>query len=377
MVTMKLIIFNNSHHRQSLSSITISMDPEMPMPGGNTQRRLLKALQQDSLYRLAREIPHLARELQGLAGFTTKRTVQALSSDSKNNWEAVMLLHSMPRSVLQAVIRGTVAHDTYSNAVEWYKEPSENDGKVPGVYVVGLRRDGNSGKFLSAVETEALIRSLNDYAQGAAVLNRLTPPSSWTPAALALVQWVDRVDGQSQPNAIPSVTLARDADAARQKKEPFTWPTALFAELVKDLALSFKKRLLPNLARADRMVRQIQSPLYVGCSTDLRSRMTKYQQSHKPREINKPLRCLWAVLHVLGCPVSLTARVALLIWKPKQLTLAEQLVATLAQSLLPQTGFNATEAGGNDFKSNNQPSALVMTLAKQVVLGSEHMRPAL
>lgn len=91
----------------------------MPMVGGATQIRLLKALEDnDSLCELAQELPKLARELENntqlrALGFSVTRTVAAINSDPGNKWELVILLHSMHRDTIRSIIRGTVAYDSW------------------------------------------------------------------------------------------------------------------------------------------------------------------------------------------------------------------------------------------------------------------------
>ncbi|KAJ3518718.1 hypothetical protein NM208_g14411 [Fusarium decemcellulare] len=92
-----------------------------------------------------------------------------------------------------------------------------------------------------------------------------------------------------------------------------------------------------------KQVRHIQSPLYVGCSNDLRERVLS--SSRQLRTRNRPLCLTVSVLKALNLEVEVVVRVVVRTWEPVQLSLAERLVATLAGSLLCWSGFNTTQAG--------------------------------
>ncbi|KAI8714975.1 hypothetical protein NCS52_01004200 [Fusarium sp. LHS14.1] len=98
------------------------------------------------------------------------------------------------------------------------------------------------------------------------------------------------------------------------------------------------------------LVRMRQSPLYVGCSKDLRKRMMTYGQNSLP-QVNRHLALTIKVLAQLSLSVDVHVRPVLLIWKKDQLPVAEQLVATIAGSLIYQYGFKAIEAGGTGSKT--------------------------
>lgn len=325
-----------------MTPIDVTPTAEMPMPGGIYQTRLLGALgDHESLYELSLELPNLAKSLDSNPAmkaqkFSVSRTVKALKSDGQNGWQMVQLLHSMDRSTIRAIISGTVAYDSHRKEAKWFQTPSSAEEKVPGVYVIGLSREGEGGKFLNIREIQSLVKGIEDYIEGYNVIKQYQTRAQGTSVSLSqsqqsLVEWVKRVDeGPVASKAMPTA-----AQFIRQDSE---------VPSVRALASGLLKRCAVTLDPTER-VRQVQSPLYVGCSVDLRSRMSKY---NRPRliDMNKPMALTVNIMEALERPLKLSVNVALRIWDLGQLPLAEQLIATLAGSLVYQYGFNATEAGG-------------------------------
>ncbi|KAJ4193616.1 hypothetical protein NW755_003610 [Fusarium falciforme] len=200
--------------------------------------------------------------------------------------------------------------------------PGEAEGKVPGVYVIGMSREGQQGKFSNINKIERLVDGLERYVKGARICLRhcnVTGTPSMTATDKALMDWIRTVD-------------------------PFSSSEILTIEGVIEM---FKKRC--NRTRdPSGKVRQIQSPLSVGCSTYLRSRTNAYKRSARRSlaSVNKPLCLVVNTLEALNLSVDISVQIAIRIWEPNHLPLAEQLVTTIACSLVHQCGFNATQAGG-------------------------------
>ncbi|KAH6977199.1 hypothetical protein BKA56DRAFT_617450 [Ilyonectria sp. MPI-CAGE-AT-0026] len=318
---------------------------EMPMPGDQEQQDLLEVLEKhDSLYQLSLEMPKLAKSLEALPlprHVDISSTLGAIAKDEDDDWKMATLLHSMDRSAIRAIIRGTVAFDTFKEEAKWLEIPGEAEGKVPGVYVIGLSRRDHHGQFLNILETEKLIRGLQNYIDGYRALDRhrcrvqlqVATQGNLTPQDKERISWVFKVDG------FPGVVLPHGSI-----------PEAKFVESDDDvmnieaLIKSLERRCDVTLDPT-KEIRQRQSPIYVGCSTNLR--VSTSDDSLKDLSgLNKPLALTVSILSALDLPVNLTVQVALRIWEPDQLPVAEQLVATLASSLVHQHGFNDTEAGG-------------------------------
>ncbi|KAI5460032.1 hypothetical protein BGZ63DRAFT_389315 [Mariannaea sp. PMI_226] len=94
--------------------------------------------------------------------------------------------------------------------------------------------------------------------------------------------------------------------------------------------------------------------------------MSKY--SHKRLiGLNKPLALTVNVLAALDLPVQLSIKVAIRTWETDQLPFAEQLVCTLAGSLVYQHGFNAIETGGTGPSTVKCAESLIAT--KELIMG--------
>ncbi|KAL3951806.1 hypothetical protein ACCO45_013523 [Purpureocillium lilacinum] len=75
-------------------------------------------------------------------------------------------------------------------------------------------------------------------------------------------------------------------------------------------------------------------------------RLKGYERSRGFDNVNRLLALTVCSLEHLGMPTKLVVRVAVRAWKFDQLSLAENVVATMANSLVYQGGFNACQAGG-------------------------------
>ncbi|KAH7010064.1 hypothetical protein EDB80DRAFT_839204 [Ilyonectria destructans] len=313
---------------------------EMPMPGGRQQKELLDALNNHkSLYELSLELPKLAKslasntELQG-QGFDVAATVAAIDNDKANCWAMLKLLHSMDPSVIRAIIQGTVAYDTHHGNAKWFKTPEDTEGMIPGVYAVGLSRVGCDGKFLNIDETKKLVRGLEKYVDGFRILrnHRVDVEAGraqvgvMSPSDAELVEWIAKVDGHPV-TVVPGCTLPKGNFIEEESEVPG----------IEALTFMFGGCCCLVSRDPTEQIRQIQSPIYIGCSTDLKMRMSQYLDPALPR-LNKPMSLTVSTLGALGLPVT----------EKDQLPLAEQLLTTLACSLVYQHGFNDTEAGGTD-----------------------------
>ncbi|RSM14829.1 hypothetical protein CDV31_005263 [Fusarium ambrosium] len=245
----------------------------------------------------------------------------------------------MDKTAIRAVVAGAVAYDTFRGEGTWLAMPTETEGKVPGVYVVGMSCQGQQGQFLDIEETEKLVGGLERYAKGARICmehRSVTGIPSMTAEDIVLVEWVRTVDSwvgsAVAPDALPTPRFVqRDSEFVGMER----------------IIEMFKRRCNRVLDLSGK-VRQIQSPLYVGCSTDLRSWTGAYELSARKdlADVNEPLCLVVNTLEALNLPVDLSVQVAIRIWDADQLHIAEQLITTIAFSFVHQSGFNTTECGG-------------------------------
>ncbi|KAG8426839.1 hypothetical protein J3459_007753 [Metarhizium acridum] len=338
---------------------------EMPMPGGAMQYRLLRALDDNmSLYELSLELAKIGREFPKDPVLIANHvrigpTALALWTDSGRKWEMFMLLLSMHRSTIRAIILGTVAYEACHGRLETYPNPAFNEDHAQGVYVVGLRRIGAGGKFLTVNELRRLITGLERYIEGCRVLWNVTTPSQRTARQSELAQWVAMVDGMysTASKSLRPIALAYPTEARFIEGPPDTRSVQAFIT-------SLRKRLPADASAAvDPDVRQVQSPLYVGCSRRLNNRLANYRKTQHFSSVNRSLGLTVSVLAALGFHVDLSVHVVLRTWKASQLRTAEQLVVTLAGSLVHQTGFNSIPGG------DNAGSDAGMAQAEDLVLG--------
>ncbi|KAI7760659.1 hypothetical protein LZL87_007871 [Fusarium oxysporum] len=267
----------------------------------------------------------------------------------------VFLLHSIDRTALQAIVSGTVAYTAAMKQSKWLQMPTEPEGKVPGIYVIGLRRSLKDGKFLNIIETERLIDGLRRYVKGARLCRTNQSPDSLDSADKELMKWVSTVDWQwgynLKPDSMPSPqSIQSDGEFSK----------------IEGLISSFELRCDRQLDPTGK-VRQLQSPLYVGCSIDLRERTSKYKLHSRGGllNVNKPLCLVVNILSALDLHVELSVQVVVRTWEGIPLPVAERLITTVACSFVYQHGFNAVEAGGTGF---SKPAGTSHVLEKSAEL---------
>ncbi|KAL5610208.1 hypothetical protein FOVSG1_004889 [Fusarium oxysporum f. sp. vasinfectum] len=178
----------------------------------------------------------------------------------------------------------------------WLQIPTEPEGKVPGIYVIGLKRSLKGGKFLNVIETERLIDGLRRYVKGARLCRTNQSQDALDSADKELVKWVSTVDWQGgynlRPDSMPSPqSIQSDGEFSK----------------IEGLISSFELRCDRQLDPTGK-VRQVQSPLYVGCSIDLRERTSKYKLHSRGGllSVNKPLCLVVNILSALEHPVELS-----------------------------------------------------------------------
>jgi hypothetical protein len=306
---------------------------------------MLQAAQNDSRYGVGLELPRLATEATktlAKVSLSIPRTANSLqlSAGPGDRWTVLTILWLISNKALVSILKGTVAYDGYTERLPWYPEPNSSDRWV-GIYVIGLSRIGMKGEFLNLVEMEQLVKGLEEYIEGSRVRADGTNLSA---NDRRLLDWVKRVDGIKDTHKHTS----SDSNAFFISSAPGA---------IDALLAMFKSRCsIVRKLDSTGLVRQRQSPLYVGCSVNLRDRLARYK-NYNLRAINKPLGLTISILAALRLDVEMVRKVAIRVWRPGQLPIAEQLVTTLASSLVFQAGFNAIEAGGNNPPDTMQADA--------------------
>ncbi|KAF9765539.1 hypothetical protein IL306_002165 [Fusarium sp. DS 682] len=340
------------------------VEADMPMPGGDAQKRLIEACKSNvSLYELYLKLPELADDLENDAtmkkhGFSVIDTIKALRKG--NSWAMCELLHSIPHDVVKGIVRGTVAYDIENGNFPCYETPFKNGffkDQIPGVYVVSISRfrntpqgrDNFDGRFLNIKEMKLVIADINKYIDGYNVYvqyqkdvaaGRVTSTRDLSPTDAQALDHLKTVDGFAYVGG--------------------SWNSPVYIQ--KPSHIQKHKALIQTLRRMcnsdpTETVRMKQGPLYVGCSKDLGKRTQVYNQNNI-KEINKPLGLTLSILRRLDLDVKVNVSVVLRTWKPDQLAMAEQLVTTLAGSLVFQHGFNAGESGGTGSRTVKSDESL-------------------
>ncbi|KAH7220589.1 hypothetical protein BKA60DRAFT_646452 [Fusarium oxysporum] len=240
--------------------------------------------------------------------------------------------------VVRSIVENTFAFDVTTNAIKPFQLPSANlDSETPGVYVVGIRMKNQDGQFLNINELELLIHDMKLYIEGA-------KPSTWS--MLLTATWEHR-----DPNSGPCF-IEKAEEVPR----------------IKALINRFEGMCDRSLGPTGRLYIS-QSPLYVGCSKDLKKRMRAYAR-HSVKGINKPLGLTVCILRKHNRSPELVTGCVLRILKRQQLPMSEQLVYTIARSLVYEHGFNAVESGGTGPKSLPTDAGLKDNI-KYIICGTQ------
>ncbi|KAM0268932.1 hypothetical protein ACHAPA_004532 [Fusarium lateritium] len=248
------------------------------------------------------------------------------------------LLHSIPIEVVQSIVKNTVAYDDHNESFPYFKMPGRSDPEeIPSVYVIAISINHRNGRFLNIREIERVVNDMKKYILG----------------YQAHIQYEGDVTEKGIPFAKKNLSSEQDLalrhlHSVDKHAGGFDTSDPIFITKeeeiprIKALLKTFRSICNHNLDPTG-SVRMIQSPLYIGCSKNLTERTKRYSQTSL-KGINKPLGLTLAILRRQKLPYTLHTRVVIQTWKKDQLPLAEQLIATLAGSLVYQHRFNATEA---------------------------------
>ncbi|KAI8260206.1 hypothetical protein K4K58_002110 [Colletotrichum sp. SAR11_239] len=300
---------------------------------------MLTALERnDSLYELSLCFPDLVNDLiSANMPWPPHDTIRQLGNDHNADWTSLELLHAVPRKLLTAIVRGTVAYDCENKAIRGY-EKKKDGAPDAGIYVIGIYLKNRNYKFLTYDEITTITRELESYIDAYRICKNGGPKNTGEEAKVQAAVDIDGAYDKSIVTDIQSVTRLRFIDSSGG------------VEKMRCLVAGLRRRRRPLQHVADGQIHQHQSPLYVGCSTKLQQRLKDYSTTNRMDSINKPLALLMCALKKAGLEPEFTQRVVLKTWQPAQLPTAERLVIAMARSYLWQDGFNVAEGGG---KSGN------------------------
>ncbi|RKL47061.1 hypothetical protein BFJ72_g2798 [Fusarium proliferatum] len=333
---------------------------EMPMLWDEGHRSLIDAcVRYESLLELFLQLKKLADVLDDNQTmkeneFPVFSTVNALRH---YDWTMCELLHSMSVEVVRSIVKNTFAFDVTNGNIEPFRLPSALlDERTPGVYVVGIKTKGHGGQFLNMNELEVLIRDMKLYVEGYEAYAR---HNGWASANMTTAER----RAISMVNAIESHCGSQRV----QNDGPMFIEKAEEVPRIRALIKTFEGMCDRSLDPTGR-VNISQSPLYVGCSKDLNKRMAVYN-NRNVKNINKPLALTVCILRKQNRGPELVSGCVLRILREQQLPMAEQLVCTIAGSLVYQHGFNAVEAGGTGYQSLPTAAGLKENI-KYIVCGT-------
>ncbi|KAI1261359.1 hypothetical protein F5Y18DRAFT_440475 [Xylariaceae sp. FL1019] len=311
---------------------------EIPLQSKERMEMLDSLENNASYYELSLIISSQARHLKPYE--RTHKTTRAktwLEDDRRFNRQLFIMLHTIPRELLEAIILGTVAdYFLKQRSPSASRHPFSYEGDGPGTYVGALSINGRNGHFTTPAENDKLVAGLKKYADA----YRRQLYHNGSPR--------NRFDKELDK-------FARDVDSAYGSR-PATEPTVLRfiqnedgLKNVERLISSFERRRdatanLPNM----RDVPARQSPLMVGCSNHLDGRMCNHNP-HNPGSLTSTTR-LWAlticlIKLVLNEEPVTTVRPVIRTWHNDHLGPSEALVTALASSYVWQDGFNVIGAG--------------------------------
>lgn len=281
-----------------------------------------------------------------MAQISLIRTIEAFEQDHTRSYQMFLLAMSMSPMSFRSVLSGTVAWDaTRTRRRDWY------DASGLGIYAVGVSVNSRQGKFLSGLEIQQLSNCIDNYVAGYRALSVST--YSRTMKQDADVRFMHIVDS--------AISLFNSAGACRSIDNNNDLDRVVL------LAQRFRGRA-QKIMTVDPtgQVIQVQSPLYIGRSDKMENGTEVYTKLNLTN-MNKLLALALNVLHTMGLKSSAIVRPVLCIWEVQQLPIAERFVATIAQSMVAQNGFNATEAGGEP----STASLGELTSAKNQIFGTK------
>ncbi|KAM3507904.1 hypothetical protein MY10362_001481 [Beauveria mimosiformis] len=284
-----------------------------------------------SVGELARNLrePDVQKRLE-LGKMKANATIDCFERDMLKGYIIPKLTVTMNPVIIESLLLGTIAHDAQELPSSMWPDC---DG--PGIYAVGLAVRGRRGKFLRGRELLSVADTIAKYADG---WDCLQAPGPKTPQQQDKIELAQRMEDRIMQGTHISISptlrfITNSADAAR----------------VRLLAERLQVRANASLAvDPDSTTVMVQSPLYIGCSTDLKNLTADYKLSNVTR-INKLLGLTVRAMEYCQYDAVLVVKPVLRVWENNYLPVAEQMISAFASSLVALDGFNATEPGGKSF----------------------------
>lgn len=236
--------------------------------------------------------------------------------------DALDLLKSMHIDVIRACIDNTLGY-RYKTSPEFRKLFYEVDARS-GIYGYTILLEGESGEFLNSVQLQLLSKKIYSYAR-----------TDGKPDNLEAIE-IDRVYGGVNFDPEPTRRGER-AWITSYHTKGFANKTFILSKKLAERAMSNEEGVLP----------QFQSPMAVGFSKNLDSRISEHAVDSTLLNATKPWVLMLSILKVMGINISPVSIVLLKIWKDEHRALGEILITMLTSSLVDDCGYNPKQAGGN------------------------------
>lgn len=309
-----------------MTSAVLQATAEMPSMD-ETRKSQLSILQNTQcFYGLTLMIPRLAESLQAQQSLTVNATVKALE---RAEFRRVLnlLLHTVAPETMQSILAETVAYDFHPSRPS---RPRTLGGDHGGTYVAALSIAGRQGRFLTRLEIGQLVGHLQRYVAACECWCRRR---RWTGAA-----------GEAAHKKVVADIEGMWMKAGAE--DPICGQSAVRCVKIRALVDMLRKRDDPSLDPAGD-VQQKQSPLMVGCSRDINSRVKQHHAMERGPVLTT---YTWALVQAciercLGLTVEVCTIPAVIAFDILHLELSEILVTTLCRSLVSQLGYNVVQAG--------------------------------
>lgn len=306
----------------------------------DTMKSFLATIDRGILSDLSEAVIDAAKDRSRLAHegvVAEKASTARLVEDEDSQHTMMMLVHSMPKHLIRAVVLGVTAvmrSVPFDVPGHLAKHIYIVDG--PGAYVVSIAVEGREGKWLTGKELRGLIKLLDKYRDAAQL----------------------RANQHSQHTAEERKLLAfaRDVDRFYVNSSQIDGASYISNGKSSEKLASFTHGLKSLLRGAAEDVALCQAPNYVGCSTTSIKIRTA---SHTPKAnwyINKGNYVWWltmSCMRMMNLEPEVFAVPAIRTWEYGQLPIAEILLTQLAGSLVEDRGYNIAQPGSTPDSGNH------------------------
>ncbi|KAI1778705.1 hypothetical protein F4818DRAFT_438855 [Hypoxylon cercidicola] len=335
------------------TQIPFSLD-EVPLQDERRLELYQALTDYDNYYEVSQVLWKHSKELTNAQALKVQKPLQHLRYDREFGRRISVLLHAIPRGLLEAIILGTVSRYFLSVPLS---TPDCYDSEGPGTYVAAMSITGRGGCFTSVEENEKLIDALRKYcmAYQGQNLRQGAPPRSVADMQLDLfARKVDRAIG-SRPGSKKDQVRFIQSDKA--------------LKMVSLLIGSFERRCEPSRSQgASRTTYHKQGPLMVGCSNQIDERMPHhepYSSSGLSQTTYTWALTLCLIVSELKLVPEVVVRPVIRTWENDDLCPSEILVSALGASYVFQDGFNVVGAGS---QKGDKPSSVLIDAKEHVFL---------